>query len=136
MKETICMAFGLVGSCVAYLLGGWDTAVVTLFIFMVIDYITGLMVAGIFHKSSKTDTGALESNASWKGLAKKFATFLIIIVDNMLDKQIGESILRDGVCITFIANECLSIIENAGLMGVPIPARITQAIDVLLKKGE
>ena len=57
-------------------------------------------------------------------------------VDNMLDKQIGESILRDGVCITFIANECLSIIENAGLMGVPIPARITQAIDVLLKKGE
>ena len=67
MKNGICTIVGVVGSFIASLFGGWDTALVTLMIFMAMDYITGLVVAGVFHKSPKTDGGTLESRAGWKG---------------------------------------------------------------------
>lgn len=65
MKEGICTAVGVVGSAIAAAFGGWDQALVTLVIFMVIDYLSGLIVAGIFHNSRKTENGALESRAGW-----------------------------------------------------------------------
>lgn len=136
MKNAICSAAGAVGSVIAGAFGGLDSAVVTLLIFMAIDYISGLVVAGVFHQSKKTESGALESRAGWKGLIKKGMTLLFIVIANRLDMQIGTTYIRDGVCIAFIANELLSIIENAGLMGIPIPAVITNAIDVLKKGGE
>ena len=68
MKDMICAGLGAVGGWISWLLGGWDSAVVTLLIFMAIDYISGLAVAGVFHASRKTDSGALESRAGWKGL--------------------------------------------------------------------
>ena len=71
MKNEICAAIGIVGGAIASLLGGWDTALQTLIIFMAIDYITGLIVAGVFHTSPKTKTGTLESRAGWKGLCRK-----------------------------------------------------------------
>ena len=74
MKDTICTAIGLIGGAIAALFGGWDTALQTLVIFMAIDYITGLVVAGVFHASPKTKTGALESKAGWKGLIRKGET--------------------------------------------------------------
>lgn len=70
-KETICTAVGVVGSAIAAAFGGWDEALVTLIIFMVIDYLSGLAVAGIFHKSNKSENGALESRAGWKGLCRR-----------------------------------------------------------------
>lgn len=137
MKAGICSFLGAVGSAVAYALGGWDTSVITLLIFMLIDYVTGLIVAGVFHKSNKTKTGALESRAGWKGLIKKCVTILFVVVAVRLDLLIGSNYIRDAVCIAFITNELISIIENAGLMGVPIPKVITKAIDVLKsKEGE
>lgn len=134
LKTVILSVLGAIGSGIAYCIGGFDGAVITLLIFMLIDYVTGLIVGGIFHKSPKTSTGALESKAGWKGLFKKFVTFLIVIVGNLLDKQLGASYIRDAVCIAFIVNETLSIIENAGLMGVPIPSVITKAIHILNDK--
>ena len=134
MKAGICSVLGVIGSGIAYALGGWDTSVITLLIFMAIDYVTGLIVAGVFHKSTKTETGALESRAGWKGLIKKCVTILFVIVAVRLDLLIGSSYIRDAVCIAFITNELISIIENAGLMGVPIPKVITKAIDVLKSK--
>lgn len=137
MKNVICASSGAIGSFLAYLLGGWSDAIVTLLLFMLIDYITGLIVAGVFHASKKTETGALESRAGWKGLIKKGCTLLIIVVANRLDMQLGTSFIKDSVCIAFITNELLSIIENAGLMGLPIPSAITKAIDILnAKEGE
>ena len=68
IKEKICALIGMGGSLIASLFGGWDAALVTLLIFMGIDYVTGLIVAGVFHASGKTATGALESHAGWKGL--------------------------------------------------------------------
>lgn len=134
MKNAICFGCGVVGSFLSYLLGGWSDAIVTLLLFMLIDYITGLLVAGVFHASNKTESGALESRAGWKGLVKKGCTLLYIVIANRLDMQLGTSFIKDSVCIAFITNELLSIIENAGLMGLPIPTAITKAIDILNKK--
>ena len=67
MKTGFLTGIGVLGSAVASLFGGWDAAIGTLLIFMGIDYATGLMVAGIFHRSAKSETGALESRAGWKG---------------------------------------------------------------------
>ncbi len=134
MKTTICSAIGIIGGGVAYIFGGWDASLITLLVCMLCDYVTGLIVAGIFHKSKKTESGNLESRAGWKGLCKKFVTLLFVIIANRLDMQMGTHVIRDAVCITFITNELLSIIENAGLMGIPIPEAITKAIDVLHDK--
>lgn len=74
MKETICTITGIVGSFITGMFGGWSAAMTTLLIFMAVDYISGLAVAGIFKKSTKTDSGALESRAGWKGLCRKCMT--------------------------------------------------------------
>ena len=134
MKHIILSVIGVFGGAVAALFGGWDAAVATLCIFMAVDYVTGLVVAGVFHKSQKSENGALESRAGWKGLCRKGAILLVVLVAARLDLVLGVNFVRDGVVTAFIANETISIIENAGLMGVPIPAAITKAIDVLNKK--
>ncbi len=136
MKEGVCFVTGAVGSFIASLFGGFDAAMVTLLIFMAIDYISGMIVAGVFKKSQKTKNGALESGAGWKGLCRKGMTLVIVLIAVRLDMVIKTNYIRDMVCIAFIANETISIIENAGLMGVPVPAVITKAIEVLKEKSE
>ena len=137
MKETAIMGtIGVVGGIISTLFGGWDSSLTTLVIFMAIDYITGLIVAGVFKKSEKTETGALESKAGFKGLCRKGVTLLIVLVACRLDMAIGTTFVRDATVIAFIANETISIIENAGLMGIPIPKVIVKSIDVLKSKAE
>ena len=136
MKNAICTTLGLIGSFIASFFGGWTASLTTLLIFMGIDYLSGLIVAGVFHNSPKTETGALESRAGLKGLIRKFAMLLFVLIGHRLDVAVGSAYIRDAICIAFMANELLSIVENAGLMGVPIPAAITNAIDILKKKGE
>jgi len=103
---------------------------------MAIDYITGLLVAGVFKRSTKTESGALESKAGFRGLCKKGVTLLIILVAVRLDIMLNlKDFIRNAVVIAFCVNEAISIIENSGLMGVPIPQIITQAIELLRKKG-
>jgi len=136
MKETICSILGIIGSGIACLLGGWDMALQTLVLFMAIDYITGLIVAGVFKKSKKTDTGALQSGAGFKGLCKKGMTLFIVLIATRLDLMIGSNFIRNAVVIGYIANESISIVENAGLMGLPVGKVLTNAIDVLQKKEE
>lgn len=135
MKETICTIVGVVGSAIAGLFGGWDTSLVTLLLFMGIDYITGLAVAAC-GRSPKSDTGRLSSKIGWRGLAKKCVSLLLVLVAVRLDITLGTSYIRDAVCIAFVANELLSITENAGLLGVPLPIVITKAIELLQSKGK
>ncbi len=134
MKVGILTFIGTIGGFIASIFGGWDSALTTLMVFMAIDYITGLIVAGVFHKSPKTKSGALESKAGWKGLCRKGMTIFIVLIACRLDLIMGTSFVRDAVIIAYIVNETISIVENAGLMGIPIPAVITKAIDVLKKK--
>ena len=135
MKEGLCTGIGAVGGFIASLFGGWDAALITLLMFMAIDYISGLIVAGVFHNSNKTETGTLESKAGWKGLCRKCMTLLFVLIAYRLDLALGVAYIRDAVIIGFMANELISIVENAGLMGLPLPAVITKAIDVLTKKA-
>ena len=136
MKNLFSTFIGIIGSTLASLLGGWDMALQTLIIFMTIDYVTGLMVAGIFNKSTKTKHGALESVAGWKGLCRKGVALLIVLIACRLDLLTGANLIRDAVVIAYCTNEAISIIENAGLMGVPIPTKLTKAIEALKSKED
>lgn len=136
MKNLIISVFGSIGSAIAFIFGGWDASIITLLIFMGVDYITGIVVAGIFHASKKTQTGALNSRVGWKGLAKKGVTLLFVVLAVRLDLLIGANYIRDAVCIAFILNELISIVENAGLMGIPIPGVIKKAIEILKEKEQ
>jgi len=133
-KIGILSLSGVVGSIIANFLGGWDMALQTLVLFMAVDYIMGLMVAGIFKKSQKSETGALDSRAGWKGLFKKGVTLMIVLVATQLDKMTGTEVIRDAVIIAYVVNEAISIIENAGLMGVPIPNIIKRTLELLKNK--
>ena len=130
----VCAAVGAVGGVIARALGGWDNAVVTLIIFMVIDYAMGIIVAAVFKNSEKSANGGLSSRVCWIGLARKVMTLLFVIIANRLDVLIGTDYIRTGVIISFCASELISICENAGLMGVPLPSVITKAIDILKNK--
>ena len=109
-------------------------ALQTLILFMAVDYITGLITAGVFKKSNKSESGALESKAGWKGLCKKGVTLFIVLIAAQLDRLTEMEVIRDAVIIAYTINEALSIIENAGLMGIPIPSIITKALDALQSK--
>lgn len=133
MKETICTTAGLLGGFIAAIFGGWDSALVTLVIFMGIDFFTGVVTAAM-KKSKHTDSGGLSSKAGWFGLAKKVCTLLLIAVAVRMDILLGTTYIRDAVCISFCLNELLSIVENTCLMGIPFPPAIKKAIDVLQTK--
>lgn len=129
-------ATGTIGAAFIEIFGVWTTDITTLCIFMAVDYILGLITAGVFKKSDKTDTGALSSNAAFKGVCKKGVIFLLVLIAHRLDLLIGTNFIRSGAIIGFCCNELLSIVENVGLMGVPLPSVITKAIDILRKKSE
>ena len=135
MKNSFCAIIGMCGSVIASAFGGWSASLTTLLIFMLIDYLTGIVVAGVFHKSTKTANGGLESKAGMKGLFRKCTVLLFVLIGYRLDIAVGTTYIRDAVCIAFMVNELISIVENAGLMGLPIPSVITNAIEVLKQKG-
>jgi toxin secretion/phage lysis holin len=137
MKEYITSALALMGGGITWAIGGFDMVVVCLIGAMAIDYITGLIVAGIFHNSPKTEGGRLDSRVGWKGLARKFVTILIVVVANLADEVMGTGdTIRTAVCIGFFANECLSLVENAGHTGLRIPAKLRNAIEELFNASE
>lgn len=136
MKFGICTFLGVIGGAIASVFGGWNSAMTTLLIFMAVDYISGMVLAGVFHRSGKTKNGALSSNVGFKGLCKKGMMLLVVLVAARLDLLLGASFVRDTVCIALIVNELISIVENAGLMGVPIPQVMQNAIEVLQKKAD
>lgn len=135
LKNGIIIGFGTIASSIASLYGGWSSSMTTLCIFMVADYITGLLCASIFKNSPKSADGGLESKAGFKGLVRKFAILILVLIGAQIDIILKTTYVKDMVIIAFIANETISIIENIGLMGVPIPQAITKAITLLNEKG-
>lgn len=131
MKDIISTTVGLAAGMVSWLIGGFDTPVMALVVCMAVDYVTGLIVAGVFHSSPKTAGGGLDSQVGWKGLARKCVTLLLVVVANLADVLLGQCCVRDAVVIGFCANECLSILENAGRMGIRIPQALTDALEKL-----
>ena len=136
LKGIICAVSGFFGALIATAFGGWTGAMTTLMIFMGVDFFSGLIVAAVFKKSNKSAGGGLESRAGWKGIARKGVTLLIVLVAHRLDLLIATNYIKNAVIIAFCVNELISLIENAGLMGIPIPSVITKAIEVLKQKSE
>lgn len=136
MKETVCTALGVFGSLLSAAFGGWDAAMMALLMCICVDYISGSIVALVFHKSTKTESGAYNSAYGLKGLCKKGLMLLFVLVAVRIDVLLGADYVRDAVCIGFCANETLSIVENLGLAGVPMPQAITKALEQLQKSGE
>ena len=135
-KDVLSTIGGLFGGVIAMAFGGWSEGLTTLLILMIVDYLSGLVVAGLFQTSPKTETGGLESRAGWKGLARKVATLLIVMVAHRIDVALGTNYLMNAAVIGFIMNELISLVENAGLMGIPMPKAITKAIDILTTKAD
>lgn len=118
----ISIAFGLIGGFFSYWLGGWDVLLKTIVFLAVVDYITGLIKA-IYMKQ-------LSSEIGFKGLLKKIVMFIVIAVAFMIQVLIGGTVpLREVVIMFYIANEALSLLENAAIF-VPIPEKLR---DVLLQ---
>lgn len=136
LKMGLCTIAGAVGGIITYLFGGLTTGMQTLITLMVIDYVTGLLVAGVFKNSSKTETGGLNSYIGFKGLAKKFVVLMIVAAMFRIDVMLDIDYLKDLSIIGFSLNELISITENAGLMGVPLPTAVTNAIELLNTKIE
>ena len=134
MNEKItaaCSAIGIVGSIIAQSLGGWDSAVLTLIIFMSIDFATGLAGAVFWNKSKKSENGALSSKACWQGIIKKLCTVLLVVCAHYADVLLGCDYIRNAVVIAFCASELISICENAALMGV-MPAPVKKIFDKII----
>lgn len=127
---------GAIGAAFTTLFGGWTAGMTTLVLFMAIDYISGLIVAGVFRNSNKSESGALESKAGWKGLARKCMTLFFVLIAYRLDLLLNTNYIRDAVVIGFCANELISIVENAGLMGLPLPNVVVKAIEVLKTRAD
>lgn len=134
MKETVCTALGVVGSLLAAAFGGWDAALMALMICIAVDYVSGSIVALVFHNSSKSETGAYNSTYGLKGLCKKGLMLLFVLVAVQIDRVLGADYVRDAVCIGFCSNEVLSIVENLGLAGVPMPQAVVKALEQLQGK--
>ena len=130
-----CAVSSVAAGVIFALIGGWDLALEALAIIMLLDYLTGLVVAGVFHKSPKSEGGALESKAAFKGLVKKALIVVIVVAFHQADKLTGKSFFRDGACWAFFIAELISVVENVGLV-YPLPSFIRRALEWLRKKGE
>ena len=136
IKNGVLAALATVGTFVAHALGGWDAAMQVLVALMVLDYLTGILVAAVWQRSNKSSTGALDSKAGFKGLCKKGMILLLVWLGVLLDNAFGTTYVRMAVIIFFIGNEGISFLENLGLMGVPFPEFLKKALEALRDQGD
>ena len=131
MKVKFCSIVGVIGSSVMAFVDKGGAALETLLIFMIIDYITGISVAVFWRRSGKTKRGLLKSEAGWRGLCKKGMILGFVLIGNRLDILLDTNYVMNTICIGYAMNELISIMENAGLMGIPLPAVVQGIIEVL-----
>lgn len=132
MWDKIIKGAMLVLGAIAGLYGEWTATLTILAVMMAVDYITGWMVA-LAGKSPKTESGGLSSKVGFIGIAKKGFIMLIVLVATQLDKAIGNTsmIFQTATVFYYIANEGLSILENAELIGIPFPIFIKEKLETM-----
>lgn len=136
IKNGALAVIAAVGAFITNALGGWDVLLQVLVGMMAADYLTGLLIAAVWRKSSKSASGALDSKASFKGLVRKSMVLLLAYVAVLLDEAIGTNYIRAAVIIFYIGNEGLSLLENLCVMGVPHPKFLEEILQVLQDKGD
>lgn len=134
MKNFIITSVGIAGGFILSLLGGWSNGLCTLMVFMAVDYLTGIISAGVFKNSSKTKSGALNSSVGFKGIFKKMGILFVVMLAYRIDITANTNFVKNSVIIAYIANEFLSITENLALMGLYMPSALKKAIDILQKE--
>lgn len=130
MGTTIKVVLGAIGGFIAYWLGGLDTILICLIAMLIVDYVSGVLAA-VHNKNVNSEIG-------WKGIVKKVFTLLVVAVAFIIETATeGAFAIREIVIMFFIANEAISLIENAGKIGIPIPEKLIQILEQLKgKKGE
>lgn len=136
IKAVVLTIIGGVGSYIVDALGGWGEDMTTLVIFMGIDLLLGLLIAGVWKKSGKSQNGALSSWSAWKGIVRKGVSLLVVLIAHRIDISLGVDYMRTAVILAFCADELISIVENLGIMGVPLPNVIKTAIDIFKSKSD
>lgn len=131
-KDAACAVFAGIGAWIAQIYGGWTQAMTALVVFIIADVATGLL-CGMAKKSPNTEGGGLSSKVMREGAAKKVEIFFILLIAAWLDIAMHVTIWKDAACIYYIAEEGLSILENAGALGLPIPDKLKNAIEALKK---
>lgn len=132
-KDVLCMA---IGTLATGLFGSWGPLYYALLVCQAIDLVAGLMVAGVFNKSNKSENGRIDSAAMFKGLCRKFAMWAVIAVAHQIDIVLGVNYITTASVYAFMANEAVSVIENAGQMGVVKSQVLINAIDVLKSRAD
>lgn len=129
MKEISSSIIALVCTGCVYLLGGWDVSLICLVVAIAIDYVSGIMKAFVMRE--------LSSKIGLRGLLKKVGVLMVVMLAVIVDRVTGETgMVRNLVIYYFVANEGLSIIENLGQTGVPIPSSIKKALRALKKENK
>lgn len=130
MEKVFNSIVAVVATFFTYIFGGWDAALSILIIFMVLDYLTGVIYA--------YTVKSLNSEVGFKGLIKKCMILVVLIIGVMLDRMLGNGtwVFRTLVCYFYIANEGVSLLENISNLGVPIPNKIKNALEQLNKDDE
>ena len=131
----------IIGAAIGAALGAafagwsWTPMHTVLVIFMLVDYISGVMVAAL-GLSPKSETGKLSSKAGFIGLAKKCFIVFFVLLGAALDSALGTTVIQSMIICMYIANEGLSIIENATLLGMPVPKALANALEVMREKSD
>lgn len=136
VKNGVLAVLALAGGAAAKLFGGWDATLQVLVGLMAADYITGVLVAAVWQRSGKSETGALDSRAGFKGICKKCMILLLVWLGVMLDRATSAGVFRTMIVLFFVGNEGLSLLENLGLMGVKYPAFLQKALEAMKQKGD
>ena len=135
--DKVLKGLAAVAGAICGLFGEWTTMLTILVVVMAIDYISGWIVA-LCGRSPKTEGGGLSSKGGFIGIAKKGFIMLLVLLATMLDRAIGNEtmVFQSSLVFYYIANEGLSVLENAALMGVKFPEKIRKALETLRDKED
>lgn len=130
MKESIQLAFTALGGALGTVLGGWDGFLYALVVFVIVDYLTGLMAAGVKKE--------LSSEIGFRGICRKIFIFLLVMVAHIIDSQVirDGSVVRTAAIFFYLSNEGISIMENAAVVGLPIPEKLREVLGQLRDDSE
>ena len=128
--DKIELMFAALGAFLGWFFGGFDGFLYALIIFVVMDYFTGILAAGVKHE--------LSSEVGFKGIAKKVCIFVLVGIANIVDTQVimNGSAIRTAVIFFYLSNEGVSLLENAAHLGLPIPAKLKEVLEQLHDRSE
>lgn len=136
VKSLTLAVLSAVCGLAAHAIGGWDMLAKCLTVFIVTDYITGLTVAFVFHRSQKTPGGGASSEVCFRGIVKKICILVMVGISVCMDNILGTEYIRFVTIMFFIGNEGLSILENMQTMGVPFPRFVKEALEQMRDKSD